>query len=454
MIEDYGSDKCAKHLQSRYFSIKPPAGGEQFFNSTFDALIKDTMKKILEGESYSSMARKGDFNAIAAAVQAWKGKTQNVSSILNDAAEEISLIDGFMTMIDENALAIALENPQWAQLLGIQLEGDMIIQLSQSMTSKAASQLNSAQKAAEKDNLKEVSKALPIAAGWFFEAEFLIGALKAIKEGNYAFSVIPTTISSGTRDAIIKASNKIEEDANKCDELIAQIKNTLISQGISSEKADIFFGDGSFYFGITLKNTNENKAFAGKASTGSRKRAVSLSTTSKSFVNALKDRTLNNVVGGRALWTVIQSAFSLKKTKSSSPRANIRNIMDISASLLLADALVGALKDFTAPGYVSYLVVNGHVYRTPEVLRAAITAIKNSGKSGATVNDRQIDSLMSEGKALALKRASDFNEPQEGSKFILNNAESTIQSKIGNVKIGINLKYLMSKNGGNLVEIG
>lgn len=112
MIENYGSNKFAKHLQNRYFSVKPPARGEQFFNTTFDSLVKDTMKKILEGESYSSMARKGDFNAITAAVQAWKGKAQNVSSILNDAAEEINLIDDFMTMIDENALAIALENPQ------------------------------------------------------------------------------------------------------------------------------------------------------------------------------------------------------------------------------------------------------------------------------------------------------------------------------------------------------
>lgn len=209
----------------------------------------------------------------------------------------------------------------------------------------------------------------------------LKGLIQADKEGNATF------LHTGVLHKEIKNDVKLSEDEKAYQSMLKEIDS--IVQGITSStpKADIIGYKDGVYAGISIKTASEAKlGFKGF----SRSKAIPLGSTYKAILQILSENqsTISNILGLPYLDYLTQTIVSIHKAPdgdttdyTNTAQNDLRTILDLASTLAAVEGLVGICKDFNK-GAATYLVVNGHVYDTQDVLNAILKTLETTGKTG------------------------------------------------------------------------
>lgn len=448
------SNKFQKNLSQKYFG-KNRIPGERRITKVYkesDNFVKKIISQIDNGEpSMFESLKTGDYDSLVQSYLKWSSKSADIHQGLQDFADSINNLDDFFTHLGVYIQALALEtgDPIWMQLADLK---DGSYKIADSIFSEINRNLGDTKAIDSIEKLQEKNNYLARAAGWLYEAEFLIAGFKTIQEINKEFNekqvnIFPTSTS---RDFQVNKIEQLEVDAENSNMYTQQILNLMKETlTINRPKADFYISNigengFNFYKGISLKSTKEIILEKGKYSY---KYRTSLGTTSKTLNTLLEDKDMQKAYP-QAKNNLIQAAFSLwKDVPQATPRKVVDSVLDVAATLSLADALVGEIKDFTTPGYTSYLVVNKHIYRTPQILKAAIKAIQNKEDNvvqGAVISNKFGSLLEQAGLKAAQQREKDRQivSKQEGSSIIYSKAEQAFKN-LTLTKVNIDLNLLL-----------
>ena len=373
----------------------------KYFDDRYNATFDNTIKEAATGLGLTDKRRFGSFalqsrQEMLAMIATLRDEADGIKEDFQKISAAIEKIDDFEVTFSQQLAELAITNPLLRQIMGIK-ESDIPNGRYDINTAQLFSTVNGQikyiniliAKAQEKgrsiDDVKGIGWAIYQAysklAGFLQEAEMLKGLIQADKEGNAIF------LHTGVLYKEIKNDVKLSEDEKAYQNMLKEIDS--IVQGITSStpKADIIGYKDGVYAGISIKTASEAKlGFKGF----SRSKAIPLGSTYKAILQILSENqsTISNILGLPYLDYLTQTIVSIHKAPNgdttdytNTAQNDLRTILDLASTLAAVEGLVGICKDFNK-GAATYLVVNGHIYDTQDVLNAILKTLEITGRTG------------------------------------------------------------------------
>lgn len=393
---------------------------------------------------------------------------------VNELNQALLLIDTVDRELNQDIAVLAMENPNIRRMLGISFP-DGLYQISTDtnrINEQIKNSLETAKKhannasqiagGAQSDDalgaiLKGIESIISSNRGFLYEVEVLKGFLLSIKEGNTNLAVAYTG-----RLGQEKKDPKIKQDIEKANAIEAQLSQILSSIQTSEPKADLMCSIGESgavsIFGVSIKSVSNRKSEGILKGLKRKDLTVGLGSSYKTLdeVFARYKSVLSSAIGGYdpawygaqilTGWTDnrnITQHLQSPETGGGIYTAAWNQLLNLSAALVLIDALVGDAQQIETGGVATYLVVNGQIYWAKDILNKAALALEKGidpgiyGETSTTLNRAWGQQVQNNALIAWSEKASIEQMKQDRSQRIWQEWDDALSKQIIKVKISL-----------------